>query len=124
MSKTLLLIELVAQVVDHPLIVVNLVILDIAKVICDVKFLGEGFADIPADVVHSSRPHMVQPFFEPGGVSTKLTHTGTDKEVFQISGTLVAFVLMAQHGEVGHGNEFPCKSRFILTKQVIYAGHK
>ena len=61
----------------------------------------------------NGRPHMVQLFFEPGGVSTKLACVGTNKQVFQISGTLVAFVLMAQCGEVGHGNE-----------QVIYAGHR
>ena len=67
---------------------------------------------------------MVQPFFEPGGVSTKLTHAGTDKQVFQISGTFVAFVLVAQRGEVGHGNEFPHRLHFILMKQVIYAGHR
>ena len=73
----------------------------------DVTFLGEELANIPADVIHSGRPCMVQPFFKPGRVSTKLAHAGTSKQVFQVSGTPVALVLMAQYGEVGHGNKFP-----------------
>ena len=122
--KTVFLGELVAEVADLPPIAVDIIVLDIAKIVCNVKLFGERLADISMDVVHSSGPHMVQPFFKPGGVSTKLTCTGTDGQVFQISGTLVACVLMAQHSEVGHGSKFPCRMSFVLTKQVIYAGHR
>ena len=119
-----LLVGLVVQVVDLPPIAGDLVILDVAEVMSDIKLLGEGFTNIPADVIHSGRPCMIQPFFKPGRVSTKLTHAGTNKQVFQISGTLVTFVLVVQHGEVGHGNKFPCRLCFILMKQVIYAGRR
>ena len=78
-SKMMFLIELVVQVIDLLLIAGDLVIFDIAEVMSDVKLLGGEFADIPADVVHSGRPRMVQPFFEPSRVSTKLTHVGTNK---------------------------------------------
>ena len=59
---------------------------------------------------------MVQPHCEPVGASAELACVGGDKQVFQISGTLVAFVLVAQHSEVGHGNEFPRGACFILMK--------
>ena len=97
----------VAEVPDLLLIVVDLIVPDVAKVTCGIELCGEGLADIPMDVVHSGGPHMVQPCFEPIWASTKLACTGTNKQVFQISGTLVAFVLVAQCDEVGHGNEFP-----------------
>ena len=89
-SMMLLLSELVVQVVDLPPIVGDLIVLDIAKVASNVKLLSEGFANIPVDVIHSGGPRMVQLFFEPSGVSTKLTRAGTDKQVLQISGTPVA----------------------------------
>ena len=108
--------ELVTEVVDLLLIAVNLVVLDITKIVHDIELFGKRFADIPTDVIHSGGPRMVQPSFEPVRVSTKLTHTGTNEQVFQISGTLVACVLMAQCVEVGQGNKFPHGLCFVLTK--------
>ena len=122
--KMVFLSKLVMEIIDLPLIVVNLIVLDVTKITCDVELFGERFANISTDVVHSGRPCMVQLSFEPVGVSTKLAHMGTDEQVFQISGTLVTCVLMAQCSEVGHGNKFPCRMSFVLTKQVIYAGHR
>ena len=86
------------------------------KVMHNIKLFGEGLTNIPMDVVHSGGPCMVQPCFKPVGASAKLAHMGTDKQVFQISGTLVAFVLVAQCCEVGHGDECPHRVCFILTK--------
>ena len=113
---TMFLCEFIMEVVDLPPVAVNLFIPDITKIACSVEFCGEGLADIPTDVIHSGGPRVVQPRFEPIQASTKLAHMGTNKQVFQISGTLVAFVLMAQHDEVGLGNEFPCGVCFILAK--------
>ena len=107
MSKTLLLGKLVMQLIDLLPIMGDLVVLDIAEVTSNVKFLGKGFANIPADVIHSGGPYMVLPFFKSSGVGTKLVHMGTNKQVFQVSGIPVAFVLVAQCGEVGHGNKYP-----------------
>ena len=45
-SKTTLLVELVMQVIDLPLITGDIIILDVTEVASDVKLLGEGFADI------------------------------------------------------------------------------
>ena len=106
----------VMEVTDLPLIAVDLVVLDIAKIVCDVEFFGKGLAEIPMDVVNSRRPCMVQLRFKPIRVSAKLAHAGTDKQVFQISRTLVAFVLVAQHDKVGHGNKFPRGACFVLAK--------
>ena len=92
--KTMLLIEHVAQLIDHAPAVVNLVIPGITKITCNIKLFGEGLTDIPADVIPSGGPHMVQPCFEPIGASAELACAGSDKQVFQISGTLVAFVLV------------------------------
>ena len=114
--KTMLRIELIAQVVDHPPGAVDLVVPGVSQVAHDIKFFGERLADLPADVVHSGGPCMVQPRLNPFGASTKLTRLVGYKQVFQISGTLVALVLVAQCGEVRHGNEFPCGACFVLTK--------
>ena len=73
----LLLGELVTQFVDISPITGDLIVLNIVEVTSNVKFLGKGFADIPADVIHSGRPHMVQLFFKPSGVGAKLTCMGT-----------------------------------------------
>ena len=91
--------ELVMEVVDLLPIVVGLIVPDITEISCGIKLCGEGFTDIPTDDVHSGGPHMVQPRFEPVRVSAKLAHMGTNKQVFQVSGTLVTFVLMAREGQ-------------------------
>ena len=101
--KTMLLGELVAEVVDLLPIVVDLVVLDLAKITCNVKPFGERFTDIPVDIIHSGRPCMVQPSFKPIRVSTKLACMGTDKQVFQISETLVT--LCSWHNVVRWGME-------------------
>ena len=88
----------------------------IAQVTRDVKLLGERLADIPADVVHSGGPCLVQPRLKPFRASAKLARPVGNEQVFQISGTLVALVLVAQCSEVGHGNEFPCRARFVSMK--------
>ena len=59
---------------------------------------------------------MVQPRLKPFRASTKLARPVGNEQVFQKSGTLVALVLVAQCGEIGHGNEFPCRARFVSTK--------
>ena len=105
--KMMLLSKLVAQVDDLHVSAGNLIILDVAEVTSGIEHLGKGLANILADVVHSGRPCMVQLLFKFSGMSAKLTHAGTHKQVFQISGTPVTFVLMAQCSEVGHGNKFP-----------------
>ena len=113
---TMLRIELVTQVADRPPGAVDLIVPGVTQVMHDIKFLGERLTDIPVDVVHSGRPRLVQLHLKPFRASAKLTRSVGNEHVFQISGTLVALVLVAQCGEVGHGNEFPCGARFISTK--------
>ena len=122
--KMMLRIELVAQLTDRPPGAVNLIIPGATQVSHDVKLFGERLADIPADVVHSGGLCMVQLRLKPFRESTKLAHPVVNEQVFQISGTLVTLVLVAQCGEVGHGNEFPCRARFVSMKQLIYARHR
>ena len=112
----MLRIELIAQVVNRPPGVVNLVVPGVTQVTRDIKLFGERLTNIPADVVHSSGPRTVQLHLKPFGVSAKLTCLAGHEQVFQISGTLVALVLVAQCSEVRHGNKFPCGACFVLTK--------
>ena len=72
--KTMLHIELVTQLADCPPGAVDLIVPGIAQVSHDVKLFGERLADIPADVIHSGRPHMVQPRLKPFRASAKLAH--------------------------------------------------
>ena len=113
---TMLRIKLVTQLADHPPGVVDFIVPGVAQVSHDVKLFGERLADIPADVVHSGGPRMVQPRLKPFRASAKLASPVGNEQVFQISGTLVALVLVAQCGEVRYGNEFPCGARFVSTK--------
>ena len=65
----MLLCKFIVEVIDLPPVAVNLIVPDVTKIACGVKFCGEGLTDIPTDVVHSSGPHVVQPQFEPVWVS-------------------------------------------------------
>ena len=114
--KTMLRIELVAQLADRPPGAVDLIVPGIPQVSHNVKLFGERLADIPADVVHSGGPRMVQPRLKPFRASARLARPVGNEQVFQISGTLVTLVLVAQCGEVGHGNEFPCGACFVSMK--------
>ena len=68
-SVRMLLREFSVEVIDLPLVAVNLIVPDVTKIACGVKFCGEGLTNIPMDVVHSGGPHVVQPQFEPVWVS-------------------------------------------------------